>query len=60
VLSAYNDPLICTYDTDLITGTIAVNVLHTDPVAIVGGLLYKNPFFSQPTEFLSSCNGEAS
>jgi hypothetical protein len=53
VLPAYNDPVICTYDTNLITGTIAVDVLRTHPVAIVGGLLYENPFFVQPREFLS-------
>jgi MEDS: MEthanogen/methylotroph, DcmR Sensory domain len=53
VLPAYNDPVICTYDTNLINGTIAVDVLRTHPVAIVGGLLYQNPFFVQPREFLS-------
>jgi hypothetical protein len=53
VLPAYDDPVICTYDTSLINGTIAVDVLRTHPVAIVGGLLYQNPFFVQPREFLS-------
>jgi len=52
VLPAYEDPVICTYDTNLITGTIAVDVLRTHPVAIIGGLLHQNPFFVQPREFL--------
>jgi MEDS: MEthanogen/methylotroph, DcmR Sensory domain len=52
VLPAYNDPVICTYDTNLINGTIAVDVLRTHPVAIVGGLLYENPFFVPPQELL--------
>ncbi len=52
VLPSFGDPVICTYDTNLITGTIAVDVLRTHPVAIVGGLLYQNPFFVQPQEFL--------
>jgi len=53
VLPAYSDPVICTYDSNLITGAIAVDVLRTHPVAIVGGLLYQNPFFVPPSEFLS-------
>ena len=53
VLPAYNDPVICTYNTNLITGTIAVDVLRTHPVAIVGGLLYQNPFFVSPQKILS-------
>jgi hypothetical protein len=52
VLPAYEDPVICTYDTNLITGAIAVDVLRTHPVAIIGGLLHQNPFFVQPREFL--------
>jgi MEDS: MEthanogen/methylotroph, DcmR Sensory domain len=53
VLPSYDDPVICTYDTNLITGTIAVDVLRTHPVAIVGGVLYQNPFFVSPQEILS-------
>ena len=53
VLPDYDDPVICTYDSNLITGAIAVDVLRTHPVAIVGGLLYQNPFYVPPREFLS-------
>jgi len=53
VLPYYDDPVICTYDTNLITGAIAVDVLRTHPVAVVGGLLYQNPFYVPPREFLS-------
>jgi hypothetical protein len=52
VLPSYNDPVICTYDTNRIKGTIAVDVLRTHPVAIVGGLLYENPFFVPPQALL--------
>jgi hypothetical protein len=52
VLPAYDDPVICTYDTNLITGTIAVDVLRTHPATIVGGMLYENPFFVQPRDLL--------
>jgi hypothetical protein len=53
VLPAYDDPVICTYDTNLITAPIAVDVLRTHPVAIVGGLLHENPFFASPHAILS-------
>jgi len=52
VLPRYNDPVICTYDTNLLNGSIAVDILRTHPVAIIGGLLYENPFFVPPQEFL--------
>jgi hypothetical protein len=52
VLPRYDDPVICTYDTNLLNGSIAVDILRTHPVAIIGGLLYENPFFVPPQEFL--------
>jgi hypothetical protein len=52
VLLRYDDPVICTYDANLLNGSIAVDILRTHPVAIIGGLLYENPFFVPPQEFL--------
>ena len=52
VLPRYDDPVICTYDANLLNGSIAVDILRTHPVAIIGGLLYENPFFAPPQEFL--------
>jgi hypothetical protein len=52
VLPRYDDPVICTYDANLLNGTIAVDILRTHPVAIIGGRLYENPFFVPPAEFL--------
>jgi len=52
VLSRYDDPVICTYDANLLNGSIVVDILRTHPVAIIGGLLYENPFFVPPQEFL--------
>jgi len=52
VLPGYDDPVICTYDANLLNGAIAVDVLRTHPVAIVGGLLWENPFFVPPQELL--------
>jgi hypothetical protein len=52
VLPSYNDPVICTYDANLLNGAIAVDILRTHPVAVIGGRLYENPFFVPPKEFL--------
>lgn len=52
VLPHYHDPVICTYDANLLNGAIAVDILRTHPVAIIGGRLYENPFFVPPTKFL--------
>ena len=52
VLPRYDDPVICTYDANLLNGSIAVDILRTHPVAVIGGLLYENPFFVPPHEFL--------
>lgn len=51
VLQGY-DPVICTYDASALNGSLAVDVLRTHPVAIIGGRLYENPFFVPPHEFL--------
>ena len=52
VLPSYDDPVICAYDANLLDGAIAVDILRTHPVAIIGGLLHENPFFVPPQEFL--------
>jgi hypothetical protein len=52
VLPSYDDPVICAYDANLLNGAIAVDILRTHPVAIIGGLLHENPFFVSPQEFL--------
>jgi hypothetical protein len=44
--------VICTYDANLLNGAIAVDILRTHPVAVIGGRLYENPFFVPPKEFL--------
>jgi hypothetical protein len=51
VLPRYDDPVICAYDANLLNGAVAVDILRTHPVAIIGGLLHENPFFVPPREF---------
>jgi len=59
VLPHYHDPVICTYDANLLNGAIAVDILRTHPVAIIGGQLYENPFFVPPTKFLPEIVGRS-
>jgi DcmR-like sensory protein len=52
VLRSYDDPVICAYDANILNGAIAVDLLRTHRVAVIGGLLYENPFFVPPKELL--------
>ncbi|TMA95364.1 MAG: hypothetical protein E6J74_12240 [Deltaproteobacteria bacterium] len=52
ILPHYDDPVICAYDANLLSAAIAVDILRTHPVAIIGGVLRENPFFVRPAEFL--------
>ena len=52
VLPKYEDPVICTYDLTKIRCTMAIDIMRTHPVVIMGGLLHENPFFVPPDQFL--------
>jgi len=52
VLSKYNAPVICNYDLSKISASVAMDIMRTHPLVIVGGLLRENPFFVPPDEFL--------
>ena len=52
VLQNYGDPVICTYDVNLLTVNLAIDILRTHPVAIIDGVLVENSFFSRPEELL--------
>ena len=52
VLPNYDDPVICTYDANLLNATLAIDILRTHPVAIIGGVLVENKFFTRPEDFL--------
>ena len=42
---------VCVYDLTRFSGGIIIDMLRTHPAAIVGGILYENPFYSPPEEF---------
>lgn len=51
-MSAKHDVLtVCVYDTSRFGGGIVIDMLRTHPFALVGGILYENPFYSTPEEF---------
>ncbi len=52
ILSKYDAPVICNYDLSKISASVAMDIMRTHPLVIVGGLLRENPFFIPPDEFL--------
>src|SRR5438270_1770653 len=52
VLPKYDDPVICTYDLAKFGSSVAMDIMRTHPVVIIGGVLQENPFFVPPDEFL--------
>jgi hypothetical protein len=43
---------VCTYDVTKFSAAVAMDVLRTHPLVIVGGILRENPFYVPPDEFL--------
>ena len=60
VLPKYEDPVICSYDLSRFGAGVAVDILRTHPVVIVGGVLQENPFFIPPDQFLLELRERAS
>jgi hypothetical protein len=52
VLPKYDDTVICTYDLTRFASSVAMDVMRTHPVVIIGGVLQENPFFVPPDQFL--------
>jgi hypothetical protein len=52
VLSKYDAPVICNYDISKFSASVAMDVMRTHPLVIIGGLLRENPFFVPPEQFL--------
>jgi MEDS: MEthanogen/methylotroph, DcmR Sensory domain len=53
VLPKYDDPVICTYDLSKFGADIAIDIMRTHPVVIIGGVLQENPFFVPPDQLLA-------
>ena len=52
VLPKYDDPVICTYDLTKFSSSVAMDIMRTHPVVIMGGLVQENPYFVPPDQFL--------
>ncbi len=52
ILSKYNDPVICNYDSSKFSASVAMDIMRTHPLVIIGGLLRENPFFVPPDQLL--------
>ena len=60
VLPKYHDPVICTYDLSKFGAGVAMDIMRTHPVVIIGGVLQENPFFVPPDQFLAELRGRRS
>ena len=52
VLPEWGDPVICVYDCRRLKAGMALDILRTHPVVILGGELHENPYFAPPADFL--------
>ena len=52
LLSKYTDPVICNYNPSKFGAHVAMDIMRTHPLVIIGGLLRENPFFVPPDQFL--------
>jgi hypothetical protein len=52
LLSKYDSPVMCNYDLSKFGASVAIDIMRTHPLVIIGGLLRENPFFVPPDQFL--------
>ena len=52
LLSRYDDPVVCNYDASMFGASVALDIMRTHPLVIIGGILRENPFFVPPEQFL--------
>jgi hypothetical protein len=57
VMMRYDDPVLCVYNTADFGAGVALGMLRTHPVVIIGGLLMENPFFVPPEVFVRELRG---
>ena len=52
VVAKYKHPCICVYDCTKFGAGVAMDILRTHPMVIIGGVLQENPLYVPPDEFL--------
>lgn len=60
VLSKYDDPVVCNYDASKFGADVALDIMRTHPLVIIGGILRENPFFVPPEQFLQEMRARQS
>lgn len=53
-LPSFPQVLLCMYDLERFDGNTIVNVLKTHPTVLLGGVLFENPYYIPPDEFLEA------
>jgi hypothetical protein len=51
-LSHSQDPVICIYDINQMSAALMMDVLRSHPMAIIGGVLHHNPYYTKVSKFL--------
>jgi hypothetical protein len=52
VLTRTQQPAICVYDINHLSGAMVMDLLRAHPLTLIGGTVYENPFFTPPEQFL--------
>lgn len=52
VWNRHDDVVICSYDVNMLTGDMVIDIMRTHPLVLIGCLLQANPFFVAPEQFL--------
>jgi MEDS: MEthanogen/methylotroph, DcmR Sensory domain len=60
LLSKYDDPVVCNYDLSKFGAGVAMDIMRTHPLVIIGGLVRENPFFVPPDQFLEEMRARRS
>lgn len=60
LLSKYNVPVVCNYDLSKFGASVALDIMRTHPLVIIGGMLRENPFFVAPEQFLEEMRARRS
>lgn len=53
------NPVICAYDLTKFSGEVIVDVMRTHPMTIIDGILYENPYFVHPEDFVRELRNRA-
>jgi hypothetical protein len=50
----YPQVILCLYDLEVTSGEVLVDMLKTHPRVLVGGIVWDNPYYVEPAEFLAA------